>query len=321
MRQAVLEVLSLAAIKLTSVDVDMIFQELRVSTGLFQVWKVSGDDISTQCPFHGGGREQNPSFGICNNKMNPHYGKYHCFTCGATGTILSLINELYNRPANDLFAIEYAQSFSDLEVVDEHQKIEVRTRKTLDSFISVSQDEVDYYTNQECDYLSKRKIKPVIQQAFDCGYDPITQSVTFPVKRLDGSVDFIVRRAVNLKWYNYPPGITKPVYGMYELTKLAPRTQSVVICESIINALTLWGEGIPAVALLGTGSRKQIEYLNTLDIRNYILALDGDTAGQVATEKLKQRLQARTTVMPIPPGYDVNDLDTYSINILYSLRR
>lgn len=315
------EVLSLAVIRLTSVDVDAVFNELRLSTGLFRIWKNTGDDISTQCPFHSGGQEQNPSFGICNNKSNPNYGMYHCFTCGESGTILSLINKLHNRPLNDEFAIKYAQSFSDLEQYDERQRISLPLKQIQIQPEVVSKAELSYYKEQSCDYLTKRNIKPEIQQAFDCGFDPITESVTFPVKQEDGTTLFIVRRAVNLKWYNYPPGVRKPVYGIYELRQLAPRTKSVVIVESIINALTLWGLQIPAIALLGTGSRTQIEYLNTLDIRNWILAMDGDRAGEEATSKLQHRLRSRTTVMPIPPGKDVNDLDSHSINILYSLRR
>lgn len=307
-------------VKLLSVDVNSIFNELRQTTGLFRIWKESGDDISAQCPFHAGGQEKNPSFGICNNRANADYGTYHCFTCGASGSILKLINLLHGKPEGDNFAVEYAQMFSDLELEDAHQRIELKHRKPIEVPV-VSEQELDYYRAHGCDYLTGRRIKPVIQQAFDCGYDPTTTSVTFPVKNIQGYTLFCVRRGITLKWYNYPAGVTKPVYGIYELSQLAPKVGCVVVVESIINALTLWGEQIPAIALLGTGSNKQIDYLNAMPIRNWILALDGDTAGFNATEKLKNKLKARTTVMPIPPGKDVNDLDIYSINILYALRR
>lgn len=314
----------MAVINLRSVDVDGIFNGLRESTGLFRIWKITGDDINTQCPFHSGGHEQNPSFGICNNRANPNYGMYHCFACGAKGTILGLINQLHNKSFDDDFAVTYAQEYSDLEQYDDRQRISLPPLKQLQRSQvqeTVSQAELAYYREQSCDYLTRRHIDVKIQQAFDCGFDPISQSVTFPVKQIDGSALFFVRRAIRLKWYNYPSGITKPVYGIYELSQLAPQAKTVVLVESIINALTLWGLQIPALALLGTGSRTQIEYLNTLDIRNWVLAMDGDSAGETATHRLKQRLHARTSIMPIPPGKDVNDLDSYSISILYSLRR
>lgn len=308
-------------VNLNSLDVDSLFQELRNTTGLFRVWKESGDDIVTQCPFHGGGNERKPSFGICNKRGNPNYGKYNCFACGASGTILSLVNKLHNKTEDDNFAIQFAQSVSSVEMYDDRNQISLLPRKKLEVLSSVSPNELQFYRNQKCDYLTKRKVDEKVQQAFDCGFDPISNAVTFPVRRKDGSCSFLVRRSVNLKWYNYPAGVKKPIYGIYELNKIFPGFKTVVIVESIINALTLWGLQIPSVALLGTGSRDQISYLNSMPTRHWILALDGDQAGMNATEKLKKKLRSRTMVMPIPPGYDVNDLDKETIKILYSLRR
>lgn len=311
----------MAAVNLMSLDVVALFHELRNTTGLFRVWKESGDDIVTQCPFHGGGQERKPSFGICSNKHNPHYGKYNCFACGAKGSIIQLINVLHNKPSDDNYGIEVAQTVGTVEVLDDRSRIQILPRVIAKSESAVLPGELAYYRMNHSEYLTMRRIQPEIQDAFDCGYDPTSESVTFPVRRRDGSTSFIVRRAVNLKWYNYPAGVRKPVYGIYELNALAPGARQVVIVESIINALTLWGMQIPAVALLGTGSREQIEFLNSTDVRSWILALDGDAAGAQATQKLKSRLRAHTAVMPIPPTYDVNDLDVYTIGILYTLRR
>lgn len=311
----------MAKVNLLSLNVDVLFQEIRNSTGLFRIWKESGDDIVTQCPFHGGGHERNPSFGICNNRSNPNYGKYNCFACGASGTIIELINRLSNHDRDDDYGLEVAQAVGTVELVDERNQIQLLPRNVQSVCKSVSEYELAYYRQEHSEYLTGRHILPVIQDAFDCGYDPTTQSVTFPVRRLDGSTTFIVRRAVNLKWYNYPAAVKKPIYGIYELSKLAPGTKSVVVVESIINALTLWGLQIPAVALLGTGSRDQIALLNQTNVRQWILALDGDAAGMTATRKLQSRLHAHTPVMPIPPGYDVNDLDEQTLRILYALKR
>lgn len=311
----------MAVVNLKSLDVVAIFHELRNTTGLFRVWKETGDDIATQCPFHGGGVERNPSFGICVNKHNPNYGQYHCFACGASGTIIGLANLLHNKPQDDNFGIEVAQAFSDVELADVRNQINLLPRKKVVFKEGIPAWELISYRQVKSDYLTGRRIKPVIQDAFDCGYDPDTQSVTFPVRRGDGVPLFVVRRSVNLKWYNYPAGVKKPLYGVYELSQLAPKTKQVVVVESIINALTLWGLQIPAIALLGTGSRTQIEYLNAMNVRSWVLALDGDSAGEQATRKLKSRLKAHTTVMPIPPGFDVNDLDSHTIAILHTLRR
>ena len=84
-----------------------------------------------------------------------------------------------------------------------------------------------------------------------------------------------------------------------------------VICESIFNALTCWKWGIPAVALLGTGTKNQYKILNDLPVRKYIIATDPDEAGERAADKLRRNL-SRSKIIKyyvIPEGKDLNDLD------------
>lgn len=312
-------------VELRSIDVDAVFDALRASTSFFRIWNESGDDILTQCPFHGMGNEQHPSFGICHNKANPHYGKYHCFACDAKGTIISLVNYLSDKEANDRYGLEFIRTVSDIEFVDRAGNISLAPREVIKP-PEVTEVELMSYRTTSVPYLTeKRRIKPIIQRVFDTGFDPVTNSVTFPVKRPDGSVAFVVRRNIDKKWYNYPLGVDKPVYGVYEFSKIVPRTslfaRKVVLVESIINAQTLWGYGIPAWALLGTGSGVQLDFLNTTDIREFMICLDGDKAGMKGAAKLQNGLKARSSVIPMIPGKDVNDLDEYSMRILYTLKR
>lgn len=312
-------------VDLRTIDVDAVFDALRASTSFFRIFRESGDDISTQCPFHGAGNEQHPSFGICHNKANPNYGKYHCFACDAKGSILSLVNYLSNKNPGDAYGIEFIRSVSDIGFTDRAGTVSLLPRTPM-KLPEVTDVELMSYRSASVPYLTEvRRIKPIIQRVFDTGYDMVTNSVTFPVKRIDGSVAFVVRRGVEQKWYNYPAGVDKPVYGVFEFKKIVPVTslfyRRVALVESIINALTLWGYGIPALALLGTGSQSQIDFLNSTDFREYMLCLDGDKAGMDGTEKLKNKLKARTSVIPMLPKKDVNDLSEYVMRILFTLRR
>lgn len=312
-------------VDLHSIDVDGVFDALRASTSFFRVANESGDDILTQCPFHGFGNEKHPSFGICHNRANPHYGKYHCFACDAKGTMISLVNHLSNRNPDDNYGVEFIRSVSDISMIDRAGNITLAKREQIKPE-EVTEVELISFRTTSVPYLTdKRHIKPIIQRVFDTGYDEVMNAVTFPVKRVDGSVAFVVRRSIDKKWYNYPAGVDKPVYGVFEFDKIVPKhsifSKKVVLVESVINAQTLWGYGIPAWALLGTGSQTQIDFLNSTDIREYILCLDGDKAGQEGTKKLQQRLKAKTTVIPMYPGKDVNDLDEATMRVLYALRR
>lgn len=303
---------------LSSIDVDAVFEMLKNSTPYFNKVSYTQDDIVTQCPFHGFGNEQHSSFGICNNRSKPEYGLYHCFACSASGTIIQLVNRLNNvGDDNDLSLI---QQISDVAFTDYRGLVQLKPRVT-EAPVSVSDVELKAYRILHVDYLDKRGIKPLIQKAFDCGYDGVQEAVTFPVKRLDGSVCFVVRRKIKYKQYHYPLGVEKPIYGLYEFQQMLPDRREVVVVESVINALTLWGWGIPAIALLGTGSQSQIDFLNKTDLRTYMLCLDGDAAGWKGTEKLKKQLRGYVTVIPMIPGKDVNDLTEAEFKALYMLRK
>ena len=70
--------------------------------------------------------------------------------------------------------------------------------------------------------------------------------VTFPVKDSNGQVCFVATRTIKYKQYRYPAGVEKPIYGLCTSCLKYSQTHRIVIVESIINALTLWGWGIPA---------------------------------------------------------------------------
>lgn len=97
-------------------------------------------------------------------------------------------------------------------------------------------------------YMFKRRLTDEIINKFDVGYDPKTQALTFPVW-VDGRCLFVARRRVNYKRFDMPEIYPKPIYGLDYLT-----TNEVIVCESILNALTCYVYGKEAVALFGTGS-------------------------------------------------------------------
>ena len=71
----------------------------------------------------------------------------------------------------------------------------------------------------------------------------------------------------------------------------------------------MWTWGIPAIALIGTGSSEQYKILNKSGIRSYILAFDGDVAGEVGANKFVLNIKnSMIRQVQIPKGKDVNDL-------------
>ncbi len=173
--------------------------------------------------------------------------------------------------------------------------------------------------------MYERKLTDAIIEKYDIGYDGnwqapgrnnITPCITFPVHDINGNVLFIYRRSIEGKFFSMPEGIEKPVYGMHQLPSNA---KSVVIAESIFNALTAVAYGYPAIALLGTGNSQQMKELQRSGIYDFVICMDGDEAGQRATRRIKKALSgiAITWEIRMPEGKDINDCTKEEFDALY----
>ena len=275
---------------------------------LFHRFRQSGsDNIMTTCPFHKGGQERKPSFGI--SKVD---GTCHCFACGWVGSLPEMISAVFGYNDDGAYGEKWlSRNFLALS-------IEMRKPLNLQMSREVSrrQQRVPGFTEKELDsyryvhpYMYERGLTDEIIEEFDIGYDARNSAITFPCYYADGFPAFIARRSVKTKYFNYPEDVEKPVYGADRFYK--QQYDFAVICESIFNALTCWKWGLPAVALLGTGAREQYDILKNLPVRKFILGLDPDEAGRKGAQKIRQYLGTSKiiTEFDIPEGYDINDLD------------
>lgn len=141
------------------------------------------------------------------------------------------------------------------------------------------------------------------------GYDRKRDCITFPVRDKNGNCLFIARRAINYKYFNYPHSVEKPVYGIYELYQLKKFPKEIYICESMIDAITLWTHRKYAVALNGLGTNYQFEQLNKLPCRKYILAMDNDAAGWKGRYRIKDNIKNKLITDAILPTNrkDINE--------------
>jgi hypothetical protein len=177
--------------------------------------------------------------------------------------------------------------------------------------VYITEEELDKYRYYHW-YWEKRKItdKDIIE-LFDLGYDKDSKCITMPVRDINGNCLFIARRSIRGKFFNYPQGVEKPVYGLYEIKKSNVNVDEIIICESMIDALTAWQYGKIAVALNGLGTDLQFQQLNKFPCRKYILATDNDNAGMNARIRIKRNLKHKIiTQYIIPKGKkDLNDLE------------
>ena len=280
----------------------------------------SGKNIQTNCPFHKEGQERKPSFGI-----NKNTGECHCFGCGWSGTLSEMISNCFGKDDFGVYGNKWLiRNFLSV-AVESRPDIDVdfyrRKKITSETKKYISEQELDSYRYTH-PYMYKRKLTDEIIDLFDIGYDKSTECITFPNRDINGNCLFIARRSVKTKFFNYPQDVEKPVYGLYELNAtrnvnghnvhiLPNFPNEIIICESMIDALTCWVYGKYPVALNGTGNENQFKTLRNMPNRKFILATDMDEAGLKARERIRQSLGNKPVteyVWDINVAKDTNDM-------------
>jgi len=273
----------------------------------------SGDHIQITCPYHSNGMERKPSAGIRKSD-----GILHCFACGEVHTLPEVISHCFGHDEDLIgtwgwqwllrnFAIVQVEERKDVEIDCSRNNSGVRNMGSVVHEKFVTEEELDKYRYTH-PYMYKRGLTDEVIEMFDIGYDRDMQAITFPVRDIHGNCLFIARRSVNTKFFNYPEGVEKPLYGLYELyqqhtdhpmlDKNGMRNgfsrsynfDTVIVCESMFDALSFWVAGKYAVALNGLGNELQFKQLRELQCREIILATDMDERGLAARERIRKNL-------------------------------
>lgn len=288
-----------------------------------------GQDIQITCPFHKNGQESKPSCGVTTREFKRgdrviKAGTANCFSCKTHMELPNLVSYCFGKDDDGIFGEQWLlEHFCDYEYEDRGKFF-----NRLSSSRVESTKEVEYISEEELasyryyhPYMYKRHLTDEIIEKFDIGFQKQFQMrdglkpfdcITFPVKDMSGRVVFVARRAISSKIFHYDAGVNKSLTYLYEAKQMFPESTELWLCESMLNALMLFKWGKPAIALLGTGSKQQIDELKHLDYRKYVLCLDNDDAGQKGSEKLSKTLSNYKLIenLTTPNGYDVNDLGT-----------
>lgn len=298
------------------------------------------ENVMITCPFHKNGQESKPSMGV-----KKQGGIAHCFTCGEVVDFTELISFcvngtkssqygttwLLNRYRDFTFATikeqmqfnEFRGKQQDKLIVakcrGEHSDVNIKTGKK-ESKHFVSEEELDSYRWTH-PYWAKRGITDDwVIELFDLGYDKDKQMITMPVRDVDGNCEFVAKRSVNTKFFQYPPGVSKPLYGLYELSRcfrlkhspmhevpLPYPIKDIFICESMIDCDLLWQSYHYALAFNGLGNDRQFKQLRDLPFKHFILATDNDEAGHKARERIKKNVTNKIFTEIIFPK-DIKDI-------------
>ena len=269
------------------------------------------DDIMVTCPYHKDGQERRPSAGFRKSD-----GQFHCLACGEIHSLQEVISFCFGN-IDDMvgafgwnwllknFATLQVEERKDVKIDLERNNIPSKTalvanqggsgNGVLDAVadypvLCVSEEELDGYRYTH-PYMYKRGLTDEVIEEFDIGYDKNTRCITFPIRDIYGRTLFVARRSVSTKYFNYPLGAEKPLYGLYELHQQGVFPSTVIVCESMLDALSFWTVGKYAVALNGLGNELQFKQLRDLPCRELVLCTDMDKAGLKARKRIRQNVK------------------------------
>lgn len=276
--------------------------------------EIKQNNIRVTCPIHGGGHERTPSCDILmTDKGSTPAGTVFCFACGYKTNLVRFVADCLNKNYRE--ATEWLLNICDYSYLEDTR--DVSQLNIVDKFNSSSGSNISIEELKKYDYIHpymfKRKLTDEVIKKYEVGYDPELDAITFPVY-VDGVCKFVCKRRVKFKRFDMPEIDEKPIYGLDYVTG-----SSVVVCESIINALTAVSYGYSAVALFGTGSSKQYEKFNKLGIRHIVLCFDGDEAGRKGAKRFIDNVKySIIDVIELPNGKDLNDLTKEQFDDLYN---
>ena len=288
--------------------------------------KRTNQNLMVTCPFHKDGKERKPSCGISTvetregNRVFPA-GTAHCLTCGYSSELPEFVSGVLGKQDRGMEGYKWITSRFASVTVENRKPLQLNMERSRNR---TAGQPVKYVTEEELqkyrylhDYMYFRKLNDRVIEYFDVGYDKETDSLTFPVHDLDGNVLFVQRRSVAKKGF-MNESITQKgsvVYGLYDVYNNLSWIKEVIICESIIDALTCWTHRVPAVSIMGAlPTNIQLNLLAKLPIRKYVIGLDNplvDEAGKKGSIRIAETLGKTKLInyLKFPEGVkDINEM-------------
>ena len=159
--------------------------------------------------------------------------------------------------------------------------------------------------------IDDRKLTLEQIERFHIKYDPSIQAVSIPINneygQYVGRIDYHPKATP--KYVKNLKETHRPVFFNAQSLRKVFYGKPIFITEGVFDALSFDRQGVVALALLGASlNRKDLEVL-TRYTDKIILALDNDTAGFIATEKIiKDHESFKFYKFRLQGAKDANDL-------------
>lgn len=296
--------------------------------------KRRGKNYVALCPFH---PDKNPSLNISREK-----GLFHCFGCGAGGTIYHFVMKIEN--VNFERAVEIVANWAKVEIP------QFDYVKKNDWIYKFHEEIADYFkenlfkNENLLNYLKNRGIEKEGIEKFKIGYAPpdiddflkekninekklketgispyrnFSKRLIFPIRSISGKIVGFSGRALEgeePKYINSQEAIFKKgenLYGLYEGKEEILKTKEVVLVEGYMDVILLHINGIKnVVSSMGTSfTEEQGKILKRFADRLYI-SFDPDTGGIEGTKRaleIGEKYNFEIKIIIIPQNLDPDE--------------
>ena len=300
--------------------------------------KKNGKGYTGLCPFH---EDKKPSFSV-----NPTTNLWQCFGCGAGGDVIRFV-ELFDKVAFPQAVKKLESEGSKLKVEHEPNPVLKHEAGLTTKELKLLERVVSYYQHtltqdhRGLNYLKNERaitdpqsfkdfgagyvngtlleILPQDEEVINVlkkigllnakGHELFYNSVVFPLCNQNGSVVNLYGRSIDdghEVHHLYLPG---PRQGIIN-RQAVKRSQTILLTESIIDALTLYAQGFKnTIPIYGVNGMLE-EHLSLFNrrIKEAYLVFDADEAGRKGAEAVLLRLKEKeiTSYIVELPAKDVN---------------
>ncbi len=255
------------------------------------------DQYRGGCPIHGGeGRE---AF-----HANLTKNVFHCFSCGAHGTVLDFVAAMDRCSLRDA-ALKLAGAMPEpiaLSAAPLCPKQLVTKKINSSSPLGFTLRGVD----AAHPYLAARGIETPTAVQFGVGFyrgaGIFGGRLVIPIHNERGELVAYCGRTIDGSQprYRFPSGFAKSEFLFNLHRAAAAGQQTAVLVEGFFDCMKLHQAGVPAVvALMGATLYEAQKGALLRHFRSIILMLDGDTAGRRATAAITAQLRPHATVRVI----------------------
>ena len=273
-----------------------------------QLRRSGRDQYRGRCPIHGG--EGRDAF-----HANFARNVFHCFACGAGGTVLDFVAlmercSLYEA-ACKLQGMTCGLTTSTRmdrakELVTKRRKVPLPLKFALTPIDSTHP------------YLAERSItyRTAVGVGFYGGPGLMRGRLVIPIHNAGGELIAYCGRAITaaLPRYRVPRGFAKSEILFNLHRAVATGEPTVVVVEGFFDSMKVHQAGIRSVvALMGAALYEPQHRALMRHFRDVILMLDGDAAGQRASQMIAANLRRRCEVVNLPDGVQPDQLSAEQI--------